>query len=139
MSSEKALSALTIVSASVLILSLVWLSAAFPVMNAPGILYIDLLDWPLDGATSTLTRESRWMSGVGAGLLAGLATMLLLVVIPELRKGNSRVKRGAMLSLVVWYLVDGTGSIAAGVMSNVFFNTVFLIMLLWPMRVIRTK
>ncbi len=57
--------------------------------------------------------------------MAGLASMLLLVVIPELRKGNSQVKRAAIVSLMVWYLIDSAGSIAAGVLSNVFLHDVF--------------
>ena len=44
MYSGKALSLLKIVSISLLLTSLVWLSAAFPVMNTPGILFMDLLD-----------------------------------------------------------------------------------------------
>lgn len=138
MSSERALSILGVVAISVLVISLVWLSAAFPVMNTPGILFMDLLDWPISGDRNELTRDERWLSGVGAGLMASMASLLLLVVIPEVRKRNTQVKRGAIVSLVVWFLIDSAGSVAAGVLSNVFFNTVFLAALVLPLLVVRT-
>ncbi|TPW09564.1 MAG: hypothetical protein FD130_2480 [Halothiobacillaceae bacterium] len=35
--------------------------------------------------------------------------------------------------MMVWYIIDSAGSIAAGVLSNVVFNSIYLILVLAPL------
>ena len=36
-------------------------------------------------------------------------------------------------AMLFWYIVDGAGSVAAGVGSNVVFNTLYLLLVLVPL------
>ena len=111
----------------------VWYLAVFPPLDKPASLLLDTIVWPIDGSHDVLSRDARFLSGVGAGLLTAMTLFLQLVVAPELETGNFRVLRGATLSILAWYLVDSTGSYASGVASNVMFNTGFLLLLLYPL------
>lgn len=111
----------------------VWFLAVFPPIDRPASLLIDLLDWPVDRGTDFLSRDVRWLSAIGAGLLASMAMNNLLVVVPEIEAGNFRVLKGSAIATISWYVVDSIGSFASGVPSNVVFNTVFLVMLLYPL------
>ncbi len=120
-----------------LIFSAVWITAAFPWFDQPGKILIDILDWPLDGSHDALSRDARWFSAIGAGLTASLGVLLLLVVIPGLKAGDPAIRRGALIAISVWYVVDSIGSVTAGVPSNALFNTVFFLMLAVPLWMIR--
>ncbi len=37
------------------------------------------------------------------------------------------------MAFIVWYVIDSAGSIAAGVASNVVFNTAYLVLVLIPL------
>ena len=118
---------------SVLLFAAAWFTAAFDGIDLPGRFLIDLSDWPLDGAHAELSRDVRWLSGIGAGLLAFLGLQIWLVVIPELESGNMRVRKGTLLALLGWYVIDNAGSVAAGVPSNVFFNSIYFVLLALPL------
>lgn len=120
------------VSSLYLLVGLVWATAAWAAVDAPGRLLFDLLDWPLDGVPAELGRSARWASAVGAGLLVGLSLVMSLVVAPELERGNRTVARGTVIALLGWFVVDGAGSIASGVTSNALFNVPFLLGWLVP-------
>lgn len=116
-----------------LLFAAVWWLAAPSMLDQPASLLLDTIVWPIDGSHDTLSRDTRFLSAVGSGLMVSLACFLLWVSIPELRHGNFRVLRGTVLSILAWYLVDSAGSVLSGVSSNVFFNSVFLAMLLYPL------
>ncbi len=116
-----------------LIFVAIWFLAVFPPIDKPASLLIDFLDWPLDGGHDVLSRDTRFLSGVGSGLLTGMACYILFVVVPELEAGNFRVLKGAAIATLGWYVVDSIGSCASGVPSNAVFNTGFLILLLTPL------
>ena len=110
----------------------IWFLAAVPFLDQPASLLIDFLDWPLDGGHDFLSRDVRWLSAIGAGLLSSMAMTNLLVVAPELERGNFRVLRGSAIATVSWYVIDSLGSWTSGVPSNVVFNTAFFVLLLYP-------
>lgn len=111
----------------------IWFLAVFPAIDKPASLLIDFLDWPVDSSHNVLSHETRFLSGIGSGLLTAMALYMLLVVIPELEAGNFRVLKGAAIATLGWYIVDSIGSCASGAPSNAVFNTGFLIMLLSPL------
>ena len=111
----------------------IWFLAVFPPIDRPASLLIDFLDWPVDRGSEFLSDDVRWLSAIGSGLLAFMAMNHLLVVAPELEAGNFRVLKGSAIALLSWYLIDSVGSYAVGVPSNIFFNTVFLGLLLGPL------
>lgn len=116
-----------------LIFVAIWLLAVFPPIDKPASLLIDFLDWPVDSSHDVLSHETRFLSGIGSGLLTAMAFYMLFVVVPELEAGNFRVLKGAAIATLGWYIVDSIGSCASGVPSNAVFNTGFLIMLFSPL------
>lgn len=116
-----------------LVFAAIWITAAIPGFDEPGKLLIDMLDWPLDGSHRELSQDARWLSAIGAGLTASFGVLFLLVVIPELKAGNRAVRKGTLIAIAVWYVIDSIGSVTAGVPSNAFFNTIFFLALVVPL------
>jgi len=105
--------------------AVVWGLAPYTAINEPARMLIDLLDWPYGDAAPKLDRSQMWLSSIGAGLVVGISIMLLGIVVPAVEKSDKNTVRITIWAFVGWYIVDGAGSIAAGVASNVFFNTIF--------------
>ncbi|MEE2692656.1 MAG: hypothetical protein VX640_14065 [Pseudomonadota bacterium] len=133
MSPQTAASLLRLVGAGFLLAGLVFALAAFAPVDAPGVLFLDLLKWPLDGNPGALGQDARWLSGVGGGLLAGYAVAILTIIAPAIERGDQGVRRGAVAAILVWFAVDSAGSIASGVGSNAVFNVLFAAMYLFPL------
>ncbi len=74
-----------------------------------------------------------WLSAIGAGLLGAVSVFLGGIVVPVIKEGNRPVVRTTIIAMMVWYIIDGIGSIAAGVSSNVLFNSVYLVLVLVPL------
>lgn len=70
---------------------------------------------------------------IGVGVFASLAAVFDLIVAPAIGRGDDDVRRGAILSILIWFVIDSAGSIAAGVPSNAAFNVVFLALFLAPL------
>ncbi len=115
------------------IYSILWALAPYPSINLPARLILDLADWPLDSLSAPLDRNTQWLSAIGAGVLAAISVFLGGIVAPAIKQQNTSIIRTTIAAMVIWYIIDGTGSIAAGVSSNVFFNTIYLILVLIPL------
>jgi len=122
-----------IVSYGFILFAVVWGVAPYGPIGEPSRLLLDLLDWPLGDAAPAMNRSSMWLSSIGAGLTAALCIMLLGIVAPALERGDKGVVRIAVLAIVVWFVVDSAGSIAAGVASNAGFNVILLAAALAPL------
>ncbi len=107
--------------------------ASYESINLPARFLIDFLDWPLDKTSLAFDRNTMWLSSIGAGLLAAVAIFLGGIVAPAIKEGNQSIIRTTTVAMVVWYLIDSIGSIAAGVPSNAVFNTIFLALILLPL------
>ena len=66
-------------------------------------------------------------------MLAAVAIFLGGIVAPAIRKGNRPVVRTTIVAMLVWYIIDGVGSIVSGVGSNVIFNSIYLALVLIPL------
>jgi len=121
------------VSITFFIYSLLWGLAPFTEINISARIILDLADWPLDNFSTPLDRNTMWLSAIGAGLLAAVAIFLGGIVVPALKENNRPVIRTTMIAMTVWYIIDGIGSIAAGVSSNLFFNSVYLALVFIPL------
>ena len=115
------------------IYALLWATAPFPNINLPARFILDVSDWPVDNLSVPLDRNTQWLVSIASGLLAALAVLLAFVVAPAIKRGDKNTVRATIYALIVWYVVDGIGSISAGVVSNVFFNTIYLGLALVPL------
>lgn len=122
-----------IVAAILGLYALIWGIAPYTSINISARFLLDLLDWPLDSMSEPLDRNTKWLSAIGAGLLATVATFLWGIVAPALKRGDSSVANVTLLAVFTWYIIDGAGSIAVGIYSNVIFNTMYLIAMIVPL------
>jgi hypothetical protein len=111
---------------------------AHPATAWPVTFLADLIFWPLDGAQSYLAQETRVMSGIGGGVMAGWGVALWLVATRLYRKDPALARLIIAESIIVWFVVDSVASLAAGAPLNVLFNlgflAIFLVPLYWPAR-----
>ncbi len=119
------------------IYSLLWGLAPFAEFNTPARFILDLADWPVDNLSAPLDKNTMWLSAIGAGLLGAVSIFLGGIVVPALKEGNRSIIHTTILAMIFWYVIDSAGSIAAGVSSNVFFNTIYLALVLIPLICIR--
>ena len=124
---------LLIVSIIFFIYSLLWALAPFAEFNISARLILDLADWPVDSLSTQLDKNTMWLSAIGAGLLGAVSVFLGGIVVPAIREKNIYIVNTTILAMTLWYIIDSVGSIAAGVSSNVFFNTIYLALVLTPL------
>ena len=113
--------------------AILWGLAPYESINFPSRLILDSLDWPIDSLSTPLDKNTMLLSAIGAGLLGAIAIFLGGIVAPAIKEGNKSITRTAVVAMIVWYVIDGAGSIASGVASNVVFNSVYLILILIPL------
>jgi len=139
MTPETSAKTITIVSYGFLVFAFVWGLAPYVAINAPARILLDVLDWPPGTAAAALDRNTMWLSSIGAGLTVLVSILLLGIVVPAVRAQDRRVIRVTIWAAIAWYIVDGAGSIASGVASNVFFNSFLLAGMLVPLLMVRFK
>ena len=94
---------------------------------------LDLLSWPLDGATTLDAPDARFILALAGGFLTGWGVMIwclsqwLYDVAPE------AVRKTLLISALSWYVIDSSGSIASGNAPNAGFNLIILLMVVGPM------
>lgn len=123
------------------VFGLIWSTAAYAGMDAPGRTLVDLLDWPLNGDPSLPSEEARWLGAIGAGLCLALGLMFARIVAPLIAINDMVVsqiaRKGSLLALVVWLISDSAGSIVSGVPSNAVFNFIFFMLLAVPLFLVK--
>ncbi len=137
MTHKQAANIIRYLSVGFFIMALVFASGAFASFDGASKLLHDVADWPMDGSMADYTREAKWFSAIGGGLFAGYSVLFFLVVAPLVEQGSSLVIRGTIISMLVWFVIDSAGSVAAGVPTNVVFNVGFLAVFLGPLLAIR--
>lgn len=124
---------MTIVAILFGVYAILWATAPFESINLPARLILDSADWPIDNLSAELDKSSAFLSAIGAGLLGSIAVLLGGIVAPAIREENQPIVRVAIWAIITWYVIDGVGSIAAEVATNVAFNTVYLALVLFPL------
>ncbi|MCP3938225.1 MAG: hypothetical protein GY708_22990 [Actinomycetia bacterium] len=114
----------------------VGLVAAFASADATDGLWLwlfDLLEWPIDDNPGAFTDPSFALNAVLGGVMVGWATLMYFVTTRQFEKGNAELAAPMMVSILVWFVVDSTGSVVAGLPGNVILNTGFLAVFLPPL------
>lgn len=99
----------------------------------PARLTLDILSWPLDGATTYASPDTRFLSALAGGFLLGWGVTIWLLSSWVYDKAPEAVRRAVMLGMLSWFILDCTGSVASGNPSNVFLNTIVLLLGAGPM------
>lgn len=106
--------------------------AAIPALSSPAAVLLDLIYFPLDGSQATGAPADRLLSAIAGGVMAGWGTMIWIVA-DEVYPGNPDLGRRLVLSSVVtWFVIDSSMSVAAGAPLNVVGNLGFLLVFVLP-------
>ena len=139
MTETKAANTIRATSIVLIITGLVFASGAFAPIEGASRFMHDLIDYPVDGSIDTFTREARWFSAIGGGVVVGMSVLFFTVIAPLIEAGHRDIHRGVIVSMLAWFVIDSTGSIAAGVPANVIVNITLLALFIGPILAIRPK
>jgi hypothetical protein len=99
----------------------------------PARLTLDLLSWPVDGATAWDSPDTHFLSALTGGFLMGWGVMVWCLSAWVYDKAPEAVRRSVLAGLLAWFVVDSTGSVASGNPSNVLFNVLVLLIAIGPL------
>jgi hypothetical protein len=94
---------------------------------------LDLLSWPLDGATSYASADTQFLSALTGGFLLGWGLTIWCLSIWVYDAAPEGVRKSVVTGAVAWFLLDSAGSAASGNASNVLFNTLILMIVVGPL------
>ena len=99
----------------------------------PARLTLDLLSWPLDGATTYASADTRFLSALTGGFLLGWGVMIWCLSTRVYDQAPEPVRKAVLTGLLCWFLLDSAGSTASGNASNAAFNVLVLLLAVGPL------
>jgi biotin transporter BioY len=99
----------------------------------PARLTLDLLSWPIDGATTFSHPDTRFLSALTGGFLTGWGVMVWCLSAWVYDLAPRGVRRSVLAGLCAWFALDSTGSIASGNASNALINILVLALAAGPL------
>ena len=94
---------------------------------------LDVLSWPLDGATTYDSPDTRFLSALTGGFLLGWGVMIILLKRWIFDLAPEKVRKIVLISFLCWFVLDSLGSITSGNASNAFFNVLILLLGVGPL------
>jgi hypothetical protein len=94
---------------------------------------LDLLSWPLDGATTWDSPDTRFLSALTGGFLFGWGVMIWCLSAWVHDAAPEGVRRSVLTGTLAWFCLDSAGSIASGNASNAAFNVLVLLVAVGPL------
>jgi len=101
--------------------------------SEPARLTLDLLSWPIDGATTYTSADTRFLSALTGGFLLGWGVMIWCLSVWVYDQAPEGVRRTVLMGLLSWFVLDSVGSIASGNASNAIFNVIVLFIAAGPL------
>ncbi|MEO0489364.1 MAG: hypothetical protein AAFZ49_07370 [Cyanobacteria bacterium J06659_2] len=101
--------------------------------SEPARLTLDILSWPLDGLQTYASPDTRFLSALTGGFLLGWGVTIWYLsgrvydIAPEV------VRQAVLTGLLAWFVLDSSGSIASGNVSNAIFNVFVLLLAVGPL------
>ncbi len=111
----------------------VFFLGTIPDTMEPARLTLDLLSWPIDGATTYSSADTRFLSALTGGFLTGWGVMIWCLAAWAYDTAPEAVRKSVVAGLVAWFCVDSAGSIASGNASNALFNLAVLTLAVGPL------
>jgi hypothetical protein len=96
-------------------------------------LTLDILSWPLDGATSYASPDTRFLSALTGGFLLGWGVTIWCLSEWVYDAAPEGVRKTVLIGMLSWFFLDSAGSIASGNASNALFNIAVLLVAVGPM------
>lgn len=94
---------------------------------------LDLLSWPLDGATTYASPDTRFLSALTGGFLLGWGVTIWCLAMWVHDAAPEGVRRTVLAGLLAWFCLDSAGSVASGNPSNAVINIAVLLIAVGPL------
>ena len=101
--------------------------------SEPARLTLDLLSWPIDGATTFDAPDTHFLSALTGGFLLGWGVMVWCLSAWVYDKAPEAVRKTVLTGILCWFVFDSSGSIASGNPSNAWFNVIVLLLAVGPL------
>lgn len=111
----------------------VFFLGTMPATSEPARWTLDILSWPLDGATTYSDPDTLFLSALTGGFLLGWGVMIWCLSVWVYDAAPEAVRRSVLTGILAWFVLDSAGSIASGNASNALFNGVVLLLAVGPM------
>ena len=108
-------------------------AATVPALSGPVQFLADFIFFPLDGLQSVAAEETRLINAIGGGVMVGWGVMLWMVSTQLYPKEPVLAGKIIMSSIIVWFVIDSTGSVLAGAPLNALGNVSFLLIFCLPL------
>jgi hypothetical protein len=99
----------------------------------PARLTLDILSWPIDGATTYSHPDTRFLSALTGGFLLGCGVLVWCLSSWVYDIAPDPVRRSVVTSILAWFILDSAGSVASGNGSNALFNVAVLLAAVGPL------
>ncbi len=99
----------------------------------PARLTLDILSWPIDGATTYASPDTRFLSALTGGFLLGWGLTIWCLASWVYDAAPEAVRRSVLTGLIAWFVLDSAGSLASGNTSNALFNVLVLLIAVGPL------
>ena len=96
-------------------------------------LTLDILSWPLDGATTYASPDTRFLSALTGGFLMGWGVTIWCLSLWVYDAAPDGVRKTVLVGFLSWFLLDSAGSIASGNPSNALINIAILLIGVGPL------
>ncbi|WP_299326545.1 hypothetical protein [Parasphingopyxis sp.] len=94
---------------------------------------LDLLAWPVDGAQTFASGDTRFLSALTGGFLFGWGVMIWCLSGTVYDAAPEAVRKVVLTGLLAWFVLDSAGSIASGNAINALFNVIVLLIAVGPL------
>jgi hypothetical protein len=111
----------------------VFFLGSMPATREPARLTLDLLSWPINGATTFDSADTRFLSAVTGGFLLGWGVLIWRLSTDLFDFAPEAVRKIVLASVLAWFVLDSAGSIASGNAPNAGFNVAVLLLAVGPL------
>lgn len=108
-------------------------AAATTIGAMPTQFLTDLIFFPIDGAQDITAPETRLISAIGGGVMAGWGVLLWMLSTQLFPSDQRLAAKLIIASIVTWFVIDSAGSIIVGAPLNAAFNVLFLLIFCVPL------
>ena len=99
----------------------------------PARLSLDILSWPIDGATTYAAADTHFLSALTGGFLLGWGVTIWCLSVWAYDLAPEGVRKSVLAGILAWFVLDSAGSVASGNASNAGFNIIVLLLAVGPL------